>query len=142
MNERQGFRRSQVDRAIIHKGTKAGRAMHVMRLGQGLKVFYGIVQRLLQPGEELMMPHDTRSSRTSSTSVALYEGARRTRELVRVDRQGDGVVFQLFSQEPIVVITPEIATASRSEWLSAVTYSEAARHNRDPRVGPLGQVPL
>lgn len=44
---------------VFHEGAKANRPLHIQRREQGLNSVYGIIQRLLLQGEELLVPHDT-----------------------------------------------------------------------------------
>lgn len=70
--------------SVIHKGAKAARPPHVRRRGHGLKDVFGIMQRLLRDGEELIMTHDTKTQRTSSLLDAVSADVEMARELARI----------------------------------------------------------
>lgn len=61
-----------------------------------------MVRRLVGEGEELVMTHDTRATRTNSLLVAANEAQNIVRPLTRAYWSDDGAAFRLLSWESLV----------------------------------------
>lgn len=76
------FDTSGLPAAVIHKGAKAGRASHVQRRGQGLKVVHGMVQRARPraqngPRHSVALRPSFRTSLCRAPCLRLCRGRRR-----------------------------------------------------------------
>lgn len=87
---------------VIHKGAKLNRPPDVQRHGQGMKDAYGLVCRMIEAGDDLIMERETRTTRKSAIVVAVNESAGKVRELARCFWQDDDEVFTLQKWEPLV----------------------------------------
>lgn len=77
-----------------------------------MQAAYGIAMRLLNVGEDLVMTHDTQSTRTSSHLVTVDDTGESARELLRAYWRVYQEVFKTLSWEALCpTINPETTKA-------------------------------